>query len=794
MKPLIRACCFAILIGQCLRRAQRSNTPNVPILIEYPSCCHLCCRSVLLPTQNLLLLIGIMSKRPGGFNLQANLEKRKKLDAKIGSSGAGRGPTNPFLSKPVKPEHSIATFLHQVRHAARSYLPPEMRKFPIKTPFCEVEARLGILHISGRRVTSSGAKSVNGHSVMAFDCSKRECGMLSGVSRSHFARTTGAGLGEVSALSKALGVTKPEQLKRDLVETIMVETVYTGYPNDGRACFDGEHPVAGKQVVGKLESKKKLTTMNITIPAANFDLRATLSSEKVMDAALKNPREGWKSKRIKRRRSYARRDKSIKWQIDITEVTTIERNNTSVDYEVEMELLPEVLLQLINTENDDELKRTTQSLASQLWWIMTQLNPLKDAVDVEEVLRDHPDKTQSQLALAQCGYFRKFMDEGASVYQSPIATQTMTSSLVRTNFIGCMPVNFSRHNLEEIQRAPDNAYFLSEKTDGVRHFMVFTGATVVLVDRANKCKTIITEEKKEPFSHLLKLVKPGTVFDGEVVMNRQENRKPRPVFIVFDVLSTSVKLPCLQLPFEQRLKQMRTATFKQPDVQGNVFDPSLVNDTKIALPLVLKNFVTRSGVDSLLMKVHEERGMRCYRDGATHNHLTDGIIFQPNKPYVCGTDRSLLKWKYLDTVTVDIEIQPLRASDDDDVLRVACLGEDGTRVDMTRQVSLPKSERLRMEADKTESGLNIAEVGFDPETADWYYVTMRQDKTTPNHISTVLGSFLELGECLTTEELRYRMNVPAGGLDTYRKDVRRMLRQLLDHQRRQLHGSAPGGR
>ena len=43
---------------------------------------------------------------------------------------------------------------------------------------------------------------------------------------------------------------------------------------------------------------------------------------------------------------------------------------------------------------------------------------------------------------------------------------------------------------------------------------------------------------------------------------------------------------------------------------------------------------------------------------------------------------------------------------------------------------------------------------------------------------------MELAEHITTEELRYRMSVPAGARDMYRKDLRGMLRQLLSHQRR----------
>lgn len=544
--------------------------------------------------------------------------------------------------------------------------------------------------------------------------------------------------------------------------------------------------------------------MDLTVPAAFYDLRIQLASEKVVDKNVREPPTGWTQKRVKRRRSYSRRDKSIAWQIDVTEITTSSNSpargggaHTHVSYEIEVELRESVLLQLINEGDPEKLGKLTTQLANQLWWILSQINPISDALDVEETLRDHPNKKAVQLALATCGALKRFMDSGQAHYESPIGNgkQTPSASLSNVNFIGCMPVNFSRHDMEEIQRSPDNAYFLSEKTDGVRHLLVFTGDTAVLVDRAMRGKQPVPAAaapgggaNDDPFAPILGLVAPGTVLDGEVVMNRR-GRKPRPIFIVFDVMAVNATTPVLHMPFEDRLRLLRQASFKVPTESRDVFDPSAVANPNVALPLVRKNFVKRTDVDELLSFVVEERGMRCYRNGDLHYHLTDGIIFQPNRPYVCGTDRSLLKWKFLDTVTIDVEMLPLRQSDEDDALRVGCMGEEQTSVDMTRHIILPKSERMRLEADKFESGGRIAEVGFDPETGEWYYRTMRSDKVNPNHISTVLGTLLELAESLTTEELRYRLSIPSGQRDTYRKDMRGMLKQLLDHQRKKLHAS-----
>jgi hypothetical protein len=134
-------------------------------------------------------------------------------------------------------------------------------------------------------------------------------------------------------------------------------------------------------------------------------------------------------------------------------------------------------------------------------------------------------------------------------------------------------------------------------------------------------------------------------------------------------------------------------------------------------------------------------------------------------------------------VTIDVEILPPLHNDKEGTLRVGVLGDEQTRIDMTRHIHLPIPERHRLEADRQESGSKIAEVGFDATTGAWYYMKMRPDKIAPNHISTVLGTLLELAEFLTTEELRYRMSIPPGSRDTYGKDVRGMQKQLLEHQR-----------
>ena len=399
-----------------------------------------------------------------------------------------------------------------------------------------------------------------------------------------------------------------------------------------------------------------------------------------------------------------------------------------------------------------------------------------------------------------------------------------------------MPVNFSRIDIETVQRAGDKGYFLSEKTDGVRHLLVFLGNTAVLVDRTmagkrpkssssdgsnkNKDKTAMNRSKNndtdDPLGHLASIVQPGTVLDGEVVVHRGLRR---PIFVVFDVLSISTKDAVCHLPFAERLEHLRRGSFQRKasstvsSESGNKdngssgrgykyvdpFESAAVSDPNVPMPLLRKGFVERTDLDGLLSRVTEDRGGRTYRNGPSHHHLTDGIVFQPNTPYVCGTDTRLLKWKYLDTVTIDVEIGPSSGGGGingiaDNAVSVCVMGNEGTDVDMSRYVHLPSSEKLRLEADRNESGARIAEVGFNPGTGEWYYLTMRPDKTSSNHISTVLGTMLELAEGVDTEELRYRMSVPLGSRDAYRKETGKMMKQLLSHQRDTNRRLARGAR
>lgn len=797
------------------------------------------------------------SKRPAGalgslLSQTAKEAKRTASDRPSGpsaSSASGSAPRNPFLSRPTKPEDAIRIFLMQSRTIARRQAGNSQR------PAIEIEARLGTLispfGAHDMRAVSSGAKVIQDRVVHAFvtnisdGSSQQQQGQPTtnfegGITRSNYLRWTQAGLSEASPLSAAFSCRRPQQnesessvLKSQLVETECVTTVFA-YPNKTRVNFAHSNHHSGSggsngDLLGEglSEKKEKLQTVDVALPAAPYDLRLTTATELSLDSqrvpSVSSLAPGWTAKRVKRRRSYVRADKSFAWRMDVTEVTTTDNPGPGggsphprVGYEIEMELSQSMTQRLVSAPDDASARKLADTLAQQLWFMVQQLNPTHDVLEVDDFLREHPDAESTKLAIGQCNAIRRFVDSGYQSWRSAISPDGSGGRNPNNdewakpprNFIGSMPVNFSRHNIEEVQRS-DGGYFLSEKTDGVRYLLVFTGKSAVLVDRASHETKKAFQPKprgggggggggeEDPLRDIIASVKPGAVLDGEVVVHR---KLKRPIFIVFDVLANSSNEPVLQQPFERRLHYLKSASFVKEGVNVDVFNPSSVPNLSVALPLVRKNFVKRVELDRLLSFVVEEKGLRTYRYGETHHHLTDGIIFQPNAPYVCGTDVDLLKWKYLDTVTIDVEILPPRpsygrnAQSDEDVLRVGVMGEEGTTVDMTRYLRLPASERHRLEADRAENGSKIAEVGFDPTTGEWYYRTMRPDKVAPNHISTVLGTLLELAESLSTEELRYRMSVPSGTRDTYAKDVRNMQKQLLEHQRRKNRAGGGGSK
>ena len=186
------------------------------------------------------------------------------------------------------------------------------------------------------------------------------------------------------------------------------------------------------------------------------------------------------------------------------------------------------------TAERESVASTITNLAEQLVWMLDHLSPVESDLDVGQFLHVHKNKDAVNIAQRQCGAIRGYSEGGLSTFNSAVENSHRPSlPPVEKRFVGCMPVSFQRHHLETVQKGD---YYVSEKTDGVRYLMVFTGSSAVLLDRTMQGWAPIPSTDDaggDPFLQLAQCVAPGTVFDGEVVINRKSRRAQ---FIIFDVL------------------------------------------------------------------------------------------------------------------------------------------------------------------------------------------------------------------------------------------------------------------
>ena len=246
------------------------------------------------------------NKRPAS-GIAGLISKKSREDERPGGGAGGSGGSadnnassatkNPYLTRPDNPEKLLALFLMQARNHARR-VNPNGTQFPVAEPYCEIEARIGILKspfgLHDMRVASSGPKRVNlpgGRSVVANaflvsagDEAPHQAAAAGarpafegGITRSHYVHWTGAGLSEPSPISAAFGIrsgssgggsgSESAAIKKELVEVDTIETVYGGYTNDNRVAFPGEHHIGDvltdPKKFGRMECKSKVTGMDV---------------------------------------------------------------------------------------------------------------------------------------------------------------------------------------------------------------------------------------------------------------------------------------------------------------------------------------------------------------------------------------------------------------------------------------------------------------------------------------------------------------------------------------------------
>lgn len=393
-------------------------------------------------------------------------EKRKAPDVPGGLlgnilSGVAAMPAQPKRPRAgernmgLDPFQALAQKLHQIRD-----------EFHIKlqqlSPGCavEIEAKLGLL-VSAQTDGRMGPFTPGAGAIVLVPQTLKDKHLRfkSGVSQKDF---------------EAYRAVQEEALKRPGSSKVPALTHAYTFGNEKRVQTDS----AGNVI---MEHKTRELEFNVHLPSCPYDCRVTVSIERPLEEIERQEvGQEWESKRAKDRCSYS--DGRSKWKADLTKVTTTQGSHhfnpghpggmdAERTFEVELELKAEDCTQWIRLGDAEAAKERTSEVAQDLWLRISAMMPCEETASQLKEVKD----TELEIA-GQRACLAPFEMEGGA-----------TSGRCSNDFPGTMPVGFSKKHIEKVQR---EKYWVSEKTDGVRHFLVVVqldkrGPTALLYDR--KC-------------------------------------------------------------------------------------------------------------------------------------------------------------------------------------------------------------------------------------------------------------------------------------------------------------------
>ena len=585
--------------------------------------------------------------------------------------------------------------------------------------------------------------------------------------------------------------------KKDYTETNLTpERVRFNDSGDVRGIVDDSG-----NICGGTEAKDKFLRCDLACLGHNYDLRLDVASEtpldhsKVMAAVPK-----WHIQRLKHRTRYSHSKRC--WQVDMTRVETTHLSGSAASrapvtsIELEFEMLPHILSTWLRCAEPHDYNNLTSRIATELFEVFNLCVPsgCSDGQNsgIQSVLTPTSDILSALFSIT------------SRIRAANTFNDRISGGSDRLDFLGSMPLNISRRNLKTLQ---SNNYFVTEKSDGVRYLMFVlpisaapslaaanfadspSPAVAVLMDRSPK---LYLPDGAAEIGRALGI---GTVLDGEVVFNLSSKKS---VFLMFDVLAIDGS-PCSQWNFEQRLECLRGALSQRITALTSSQSQTKHQNQHHPTPLrvIEKKFVVKSDLQRLLDMMHDEGGHRIYADPKNpwRHHKSDGLIFQPNLPYLFSTDINLIKWKWPELTSIDLNAILVN---DQGAPSVGLLAgaSDGTVVDCTMRgksrVAMGTFDTLRLRAD-IEDSVNraaIAEVAYCPAYGLWTYFHLRADKSTPNFINTALSILMEQAESISIEELEYRLLARNESEDDFSKRHSIMIAEALQMQRDRCRDSA----
>ncbi|KAL7711741.1 mRNA capping enzyme [Entamoeba marina] len=298
-------------------------------------------------------------------------------------------------------------------------------------------------------------------------------------------------------------------------------------------------------------------------------------------------------------------------------------------------------------------------------------------------------------------------------------------------FPGAMPVNFGRVSFDTIQQIQ---YFVSEKTDGVRHFLLVLESKAYLVTRRFNFCELEFPQLVEVFG-----VNGISLFDGEIVRNLETMR---PVFMAFDIMIHDGVNVCLK-PYGERIEIL------QQSIQRFNND-----NTNYPFDVITKKFCSKIEICDIFKLIHYNNHICSYvihEDNIRH-HRSDGIIFSPDIPYEPFTNRGMFKWKYMTHWTIDFGIRPLSGNE----FFYCSSGRDDVFI---RRKEFSKEDEQNLNNDFDIFGRNnnvVVESSLGVWDGRWKYHIYRYDKAKPNNISVCIDTLETMACNISKEELIFR--------------------------------------
>lgn len=258
-----------------------------------------------------------------------------------------------------------------------------------------------------------------------------------------------------------------------------------------------------------------------------------------------------------------------------------------------------------------------------------------------------------------------------------------------SRFPGPQPVSIERRHFPVLKHQP---YFVCEKTDGVRQFLIGTSEGTFIVNRAFQVEPVKVRIPKD------------TLLDGELV--NLKNQKM--AFVVHDaVLVKGENL--MHVPLDQRLEKARGVT------------KAIIKTAAAPFDVRVKK----------MYRLFEEQ----IPDLNSFDYETDGIVMTPiEEPVRMGTHETMFKWKPRDRITIDFELK------NGFELFVQDRGEP------YKEAELHNGNQRRDLPDGT-----IVECGYGD--LGWFVEKIRTDKSHANNRHTYFRTIVNIRENIQLEEI-----------------------------------------